>query len=76
MFIITAKNGLARRGQLTTAYGVIQAVFMPIATKGAVKTLSNDDLRQLGAEIILSNTYHLLLRPGLEALKNWEDFIN
>ena len=51
-------------------------VFMPIATKGAVKTLSNDDLRQLGAEIILSNTYHLLLRPGLEALKNWEDFIN
>ena len=75
MFIITAKNGLARRGQLTTAYGVIQTpFFMPIATKGAVKTLSNDDLRQLGAEIILSNTYHLLLRPGLEALKKLGGF--
>ena len=41
---------------------------MPIATKGAVKTLASDDLEALGAEIILSNTYHLMLRPGLEAL--------
>lgn len=42
---------------------------MPIATRGAVKTLSADDMRELGAQILLSNTYHLLLRPGLENMK-------
>ncbi len=42
---------------------------MPIATKGAVKTLSSEDVSDLGAQIVLSNTYHLLLRPGLEAIK-------
>ena len=47
---------------------------MPIATKGAVKTLAMDDLRDFGAEIILSNTYHLMLRPGLEALKKHGGF--
>lgn len=47
---------------------------MPIATKGAVKTLSSEDLRQLGAEIILSNTYHLMLRPGLESIKKLGGF--
>ncbi len=54
----------------TTSHGTIQfPEFMPIATKGAVKTLDVGDLRHLGAQIILSNTYHLLLRPGLEGMK-------
>jgi queuine tRNA-ribosyltransferase len=44
-------------------------IFMPIATKGAVKTLSSLDMEKLGAQILLSNTYHLLLRPGLEGMK-------
>lgn len=54
---------------LETAHGKIETpFFMPIATKGAVKTLSSGDMEELGAQILLSNTYHLLLRPGLENL--------
>lgn len=55
---------------METAHGIIETpFFMPIATKGAVKTLSSSDVKKLGAQIVLSNTYHLLLRPGLEAMK-------
>lgn len=61
---------LARRGELATDHGVIQTpFFMPIATKGAVKSLSSSDMKELNAQILLSNTYHLLLRPGLEQMK-------
>ena len=50
--------------------GIVETpVFMPIATKGAVKTLTSKEVESLGAQIILSNTYHLLLRPGLEGMK-------
>jgi len=60
----------ARRGQLKTAHGVIETpFFMPIATKAAVKTLSSLDMVDLGAQILLSNTYHLMLRPGEELIK-------
>lgn len=60
----------ARRCQLKTAHGVIETpFFMPIATKGAVKTMSSSDVKKLGAQILLSNTYHLLLRPGLDAMR-------
>ena len=70
MFKLEKTKGKARRGVLETAHGSIQTpFFMPIATKGAVKTLSSDDMSDLGAQILLSNTYHLLLRPGLEAMK-------
>lgn len=70
MFTLTETKGLARRGQLTTAHGNIETpFFMPIATKGAVKTMSSVDMKDLGAQILLSNTYHLLLRPGLESMK-------
>lgn len=70
MFHVDHIQGKARRGRLETSHGVVQTpVFMPIATKGAVKTLSSQDMSSLGATIILSNTYHLLLRPGLEAMK-------
>lgn len=59
-----------RRGVLTLPHGTVQTpFFMPIATRGAVKSLAPDDIKKLGAEIILSNTYHLLQRPGLEFLK-------
>ena len=70
MFELLTQKGEARRGRLTTAHGVIETpIFMPIATKGAVKTLSSRDMEKLGAQIILNNTYHLLLRPGFEGLK-------
>ncbi len=65
-----SKKTAARYGSLTLAHGQISTpAFMPIATKGAVKNLIVEELRALGAEIILSNTYHLWLRPGLEILK-------
>ncbi|MFC4992971.1 tRNA guanosine(34) transglycosylase Tgt [Rubritalea tangerina] len=60
----------ARRGQLTTAHGVIQTpIFMPVGTQGTVKTLHPDDLVDLGSQIILGNTYHLNLRPGLDVIR-------
>ena len=59
-----------RRGSLKTAHGAIETpFFMPIATKGAVKTLSSADMAGLGAGILLSNTYHLYMRPGLEIMQ-------
>lgn len=70
MFELQHTQGRRRFGQLTTAHGTIKTpFFMPIATKGAVKTLSSGDMKRLGAQIILSNTYHLLLRPGMDALR-------
>ena len=70
MFELLSKNGKARRGRLTLPHGIVETpIFMPIATKGAVKTLSSEDVAALGASILLSNTYHLLLRPGLEGIE-------
>ena len=61
-----------RRGTLTLPHGTVQTpFFMPIATRGAVKALTPDDINALGAEIILSNTYHLYQRPGMDILKKW-----
>lgn len=66
----TSKKSRARLGKLKLAHGVVQTpFFMPIATKASVKTLDSADIENLGAEIILSNTYHLLLRPGMEVMK-------
>jgi queuine tRNA-ribosyltransferase len=70
MFELLNTKGKARRGRLSLPHGKIETpFFMPIATKGAVKTLSSEDVEELGAQIVLSNTYHLMLRPGLEAIK-------
>jgi queuine tRNA-ribosyltransferase len=64
-FRILNTDGAARRGELTTAHGVVQTpCFMPVGTRGAVKSVTQRDLEDLGAEIILGNTYHLYLRPG------------
>lgn len=66
----SSKLSKARRGQLETAHGVVQTpCFMTIGTRGAVKTLTTHEVKEAGAEIILSNTYHLNLRPGVELLK-------
>jgi queuine tRNA-ribosyltransferase len=64
------KNSEARRGHITTAHGVIETpVFMPVGTFGAVRTLDHEELNQAGVQIILGNTYHLLLRPGENILR-------
>jgi len=64
------KNSKARLGKLTTAHGEIDTpCFMPVGTCGTVKTLSPKDLEESGAQIILSNAYHLFLRPGIEVIK-------
>lgn len=69
-FKVTGTRGRARRGTLTTMHGVVETpVFMPIATAGAVKTVLPEEVKALGASIILGNTYHLLLRPGEETLR-------
>jgi queuine tRNA-ribosyltransferase len=60
----------ARRGVLNTPHGAVQTpFFMPVGTQAAVKGLRNEALEELGAEIILANTYHLYLRPGHEAVR-------
>ena len=64
-FTVTHRDGAARRGELRTPHGVVQTpVFMPVGTRGAVKAVTHRDLEDLGAEIILGNTYHLFLRPA------------
>ena len=64
-FRILNRDGAARRGELTTPHGVVQTpAFMPVGTRGAVKSITQRDLEDLGAEIILGNTYHLYLKPG------------
>ncbi len=65
------KDGLARRGEITTVHGKFQTpAFMPVGTYGAVKSISPVTLEDLQAEIILSNTYHLMERPGIEIIKS------
>jgi queuine tRNA-ribosyltransferase len=65
MFTVTHSEGLARRGELRTPHGVVQTpAFMPVGTRGAVKAVTHRDVEDVGAEIILGNTYHLHLRPG------------
>jgi queuine tRNA-ribosyltransferase len=60
----------ARAGRITTRHGdVLTPAFMPVGTAGSVKTLTPDDLRGAGADILLANTYHLYLRPGVETVR-------
>ena len=66
-FSVLARDGRARLGRLVTPHGEIETpVFMPVGTAGAVKAVLHRDLRELGARILLANTYHLMLRPGDE----------
>jgi queuine tRNA-ribosyltransferase len=64
-FEVTHRSGRARRGRMMTAHGPVETpAFMPVGTQGAVKAVTARDLVDLGADIILGNTYHLFLRPG------------
>ena len=68
-FQVLHRDGAARNGRLTTAHGEVQTpAFMPVGTYGTVKAMSPQELRALGAEIVLGNTFHLWLRPGLEVI--------
>ena len=67
MFHIDATDGQARAGQLETARGrVLTPCFMPVGSRGVVKLLSAQDLDDLGVQVVLANTYHLMLRPGVD----------
>lgn len=68
-FTLRASSGTARRGSLRLAHGSIETpTFMPVGTVATVKGITPRDLREIGAQIILSNTYHLWLRPGIETI--------
>ena len=69
-FSLSHQDGLARRGQLRLQHGDVQTpIFMPVGTYGAVKGMSPATLRDVNAQIILGNTFHLWLRPGTEVIK-------
>ncbi len=69
-FKLFATDGAARTGQITTPHGSAQTpLFMPVATQGTVKGLTFEEVRGLGAEITLSNAYHLYLRPGVQRVR-------
>ena len=68
-FAVTHTDGAARVGRITTVHGDVDTpAFMPVGTYGAVKAMSPAELRALGAQIVLGNTFHLWLRPGLEVI--------
>ena len=79
-FNLISTDGAARRGEFVTPHGRVQTpAFMPVGTQGTVNGLSPGDVRDTGAEIVLGNTYHLMLRPGAEriaALGGLHKFMN
>jgi len=79
-FRLLATDGAARRGEIVTPHGAVQTpAFMPVGTQGTVKGLMPEAVRATGAEIVLGNTYHLMLRPGAEriaALGGLHQFMN
>jgi queuine tRNA-ribosyltransferase len=71
-FELLASDGQARRGRLAVTHGTIDTpVFMPVGTYGAVKAMSPRELEEVGAQIILGNTFHLWLRPGIETIRKF-----
>src|SRR5437660_6408247 len=68
-FELDAVDGEARTGRLTTPHGVVRTpAFMPVGTAGAMKGLHWREVRDAGTDIVLGNTYHLMLRPGAERI--------
>jgi len=68
-FHLTATDGAARSGEMTTAHGIVHTpAFMPVGTQASIKGVHHDDVRAAGTEILLGNTYHLMLRPGAERI--------
>jgi queuine tRNA-ribosyltransferase len=80
MFELLTTDGAARRGRLTTAHGTVETpVFMPCGTYGTVKAMTPAALTEVGTQILLGNTFHLMLRPGAEAVRELgglHDFMN
>lgn len=73
-FNVSNTDGLARRGELTFSRGRVQTpAFMPVGTYGTVKAMTPEELREIGAEIILGNTFHLMLRPGTDIIRKHGD---
>ena len=71
-FKLKTTSGQARRGEITTAHGVIQTpIFMPVGTYGTVKGMTPRDLNEINAQIILGNTFHLWMRPGLDIMEKF-----
>ncbi|HEY9130689.1 MAG TPA: tRNA guanosine(34) transglycosylase Tgt [Dyella sp.] len=71
-FSISATDGAARRGRVTLNHGSVETpAFMPVGTYGSVKAMTPRDIHDIGAEIILGNTFHLFLRPGLEVVERF-----
>ena len=71
-FSVSAQDGNARRGHLKLNHGVVETpIFMPVGTYGAVKAMSPRELEEIGAQIILGNTFHLWLRPGIETFQKF-----
>ena len=69
-FQVLATDGLARRGELSFPRWTIQTpAFMPVGTYGTVKGVTTEQVQAVGAEIILGNTFHLMLRPGAEQIQ-------
>lgn len=69
-FTLKSSDKKARRGEVVTKHGTIQTpAFMPVGTQATVKAIKNDDIKKSGAEIILGNTYHLMLRPGADLIE-------
>ncbi|MEK7207387.1 MAG: tRNA guanosine(34) transglycosylase Tgt [Pseudomonadota bacterium] len=69
-FELFSSDGPARRGRMTFARGTVETpAFMPVGTYGTVKAMTPEELREIGAEIILGNTFHLMLRPGVEVIR-------
>jgi queuine tRNA-ribosyltransferase len=70
--LATDPSSKARRGRLVTRHGIIETpIFMPVGTQATVKCCSPDELKALGAQIILGNTYHLFVRPGMEVMEHF-----
>ena len=70
-FTITATSGPARLGRLDTPHGPLETpIFAPVGTQATVKAMRPRDLRELGATLVLANTYHLYLRPGDELIRD------
>ena len=68
-FNLRTTDGSARRGQIELARGTIETpVFMPVGTAGTVKAMAPEELKSLGVEILLGNTFHLMLRPGTDVV--------
>src|SRR5580692_11587589 len=69
-FNLLAQDGAARRGRLEFSRGTVETpAFMPVGTYGTVKAMTPEDLEAIGVEIVLGNTFHLYLRPGLEVIE-------